>query len=112
MCCGRERSRAGDGERRVQPAHLPREVGKSAILPSSLGAMSDTTDDVRVLSLLSATTEIVHRLGCAHLLVGRSHGCDDPPLATTKPIMTAPRVDPAAGQCQKFRRPAAGQLQP
>ena len=50
----------------------------------------------RVLSLLSASTEIVHRLGCAHLLVGRSHGCDDPPLATTLPVATAPRVDPNA----------------
>ena len=50
----------------------------------------------RVLSLLSAATEIVHRLGCSHLLVGRSHGCDDPPLAKTLPIATAPRVDPNA----------------
>lgn len=50
----------------------------------------------RVLSLLSASTEIVHRLGCAHLLVGRSHGCDDPPLATALPVVTAPRVDPNA----------------
>ena len=50
----------------------------------------------RVLSLLSASTEIVHRLGCAHLLVGRSHGCDDPPLATALPIATAPHVDPNA----------------
>lgn len=50
----------------------------------------------RVLSLLSASTEIVHRLGCGHLLVGRSHGCDDPPLATALPVVTAPRVDPNA----------------
>jgi iron complex transport system substrate-binding protein len=50
----------------------------------------------RVLSLLSASTEIVHRLGASHLLVGRSHGCDDPPLATALPIATAPRVDPNA----------------
>ena len=54
--------------------------------------MSDSPP--RVLSLLSASTEIVHRLGCSHLLVGRSHGCDDPPLATILPIATAPRVDP------------------
>jgi len=50
----------------------------------------------RVLSLLSAATEIVCRLGCAHLLVGRSHGCDDPPFVTTLPIATAPKVDPNA----------------
>ena len=51
----------------------------------------------RVLSLLSASTEMVCRLGCAHLLVGRSHGCDDPPMATTLPAATNPRVDPNAG---------------
>lgn len=50
----------------------------------------------RVLSLLSAATEIVCRLGCAHLLVGRSHGCDDPPFVTALPVVTAPRVDPNA----------------
>ena len=44
-------------------------------------------DTKRVLSLLSASTEIVHRLGCGHLLVGRSHGCDDPPLATALPVV-------------------------
>ena len=50
----------------------------------------------RVLSLLSASTEIVHRLGCGHLLVGRSHGCDDPPIASVLPVATAPKVDPSA----------------
>ena len=54
------------------------------------------TTPPRVLSLLSAATEIVCRLGCAHLLVGRSHGCDDPPLITSLPVATAPRVDPNA----------------
>jgi len=56
--------------------------------------------NLRVLSLLSASTEIVCRLGCAHLLVGRSHGCDDPPLATALPVVTAPRVDPNAPSLQ------------
>mmetsp|Transcript_5572 Transcript_5572/g.10772 ORF Transcript_5572/g.10772 Transcript_5572/m.10772 type:complete len:481 (+) Transcript_5572:162-1604(+) len=50
----------------------------------------------RVLSLLSAATEIVARLGCTHLLVGRSHGCDDPALVTSLPVATAPRVNPNA----------------
>ena len=70
----------------------------------SAGDMETTTADMatataptlRVLSLLSASTEIVHRLGCAQMLVGRSHGCDDPPLATTLAVVTAPRVDPNA----------------
>ena len=30
------------------------------------------------------------------MLVGRSHGCDDPPMATTLPVVTAPRVNPNA----------------
>ena len=55
---------------------------------------------LRVLSLLSASTEIVYRLGCGHLLVGRSHGCDDPPLATTLPVATAPQIDPNAPSAQ------------
>ena len=55
-----------------------------------------TNNQPRVLSLLSAATEIVARLGCAHLLVGRSHGCDDPPLVASLPVATAPRVDPNA----------------
>ena len=61
--------------------------------------MSDTKP-LRVLSLLSAATEIVYRLGCDHLLVGRSHGCDDPPLAVTLPVATAPRIDPNAPSAQ------------
>ena len=59
-------------------------------------AAASRAEGPRVLSLLSAATEIVHRLGCAHLLVGRSHGCNDPPLALVLPIATAPRVDPNA----------------
>lgn len=62
------------------------------------GAMAPTESQQtpRVLSLLSASTEIVYRLGCGHLLVGRSHGCDDPPLAGALPIATAPKMDPNA----------------
>lgn len=62
-----------------------------------------SSDAPRVLSLLSAATEIVHRLGCGHLLVGRSHGCDDPPLALTKPVATAPKVDPNASSLELDR---------
>ena len=58
--------------------------------------LAATMQQPRVLSLLSASTEIVFRLGCGHMLVGRSHGCDDPPLATTLDIATAPKMDPNA----------------
>ena len=50
----------------------------------------------RFLSLLSASTEIVCRLGLGHLLVGRSHGCDQPPAVRSLPVVTAPKVDPTA----------------
>ena len=76
-----------------------REQEKSANLLYLQAIMADQAADApppRVLSLLSAATEIVSRLGCAHLLVGRSHGCDDPPLAASLPVATAPRVDPNA----------------
>mmetsp|Transcript_35013 Transcript_35013/g.68946 ORF Transcript_35013/g.68946 Transcript_35013/m.68946 type:complete len:489 (-) Transcript_35013:179-1645(-) len=58
--------------------------------------MNAKNPEPRVLSLLSASTEIVFRLGCGHMLVGRSHGCDDPPLATSLPVATAPYIDPSA----------------
>ncbi|KAG8462307.1 hypothetical protein KFE25_012127 [Diacronema lutheri] len=51
-------------------------------------------NEPRVISLLSATTDIVCRLGMAHCLVGRSHGCDYPELARSVPVVTAPNVDP------------------
>ncbi|KAH8090029.1 hypothetical protein JL720_6326 [Aureococcus anophagefferens] len=50
----------------------------------------------RVLSLLSASTEIVCRLGMAHALVGRSHGCDAPPAVLALPAVTSPKMDPTA----------------
>lgn len=56
----------------------------------------EASREPRVMSLLSATTEIVCRLGMAHCLVGRSHGCNDPAIATTIPVVTAPKVDPNA----------------
>eukprot|EP00746_Dinoflagellata_sp_MGD_P068866 gnl/MRDRNA2_/MRDRNA2_28277_c0_seq1.p1 gnl/MRDRNA2_/MRDRNA2_28277_c0~~gnl/MRDRNA2_/MRDRNA2_28277_c0_seq1.p1 ORF type:complete len:491 (+),score=73.06 gnl/MRDRNA2_/MRDRNA2_28277_c0_seq1:125-1597(+) len=53
------------------------------------------SEELRIISTLSATTEIVCRLGLAHCLVGRSHGCDMPELAMTRPVVTAPKVDPS-----------------
>jgi iron complex transport system substrate-binding protein len=47
----------------------------------------------RIVSLLSATTDIVVRLGMAHCLVGRSHSCDAPPLVTTIALMTQAPID-------------------
>jgi iron complex transport system substrate-binding protein len=47
----------------------------------------------RVVSLLSATTDIVMRLGMGHTLVGRSHSCDAPPLVLAVEPMTQAPID-------------------
>ncbi|KAJ1493271.1 periplasmic binding protein, partial [Baffinella frigidus] len=47
----------------------------------------------RVLSLLGGATETVCRLGCADLLIGRSHECDWPPSVLSLPAMSASRID-------------------
>lgn len=72
-------------------AHLVPEAG------SAPPAAATPPPQPRVLSLLSAATEMVHRLGCSHLLVGRSHGCDWPPAVRALPAVSAPRLDPSAG---------------
>lgn len=58
--------------------------------------MSQNERQLRVISLLSATTEMVYALGCGHLLVGRSHGCDYPPICLSLPFLSAPKIDPSA----------------
>ncbi len=50
----------------------------------------------RVVSLLPSATESVFTLGCGERLVGRSHECDLPAEARRLPVVTAPRLDPAA----------------
>lgn len=46
----------------------------------------------RIVSLLPATTEIVHALGRGDDLVGRSHECDHPPEVERLPVVTEPKV--------------------
>ena len=50
----------------------------------------------RVVSLLPSSTEIVHALGLAGRLVGRSHECDHPPELSGLPVLTQPKLDPEA----------------
>lgn len=44
---------------------------------------------MRVVSLLPSASEILHALGAADLLVGRSHECDFPPSIAGVPVLTA-----------------------
>ena len=49
---------------------------------------------MRVVSLLPSASEILCAIGGGHLLVGKSHGCDLPELATKNiPIITKPGID-------------------
>ena len=50
---------------------------------------------MRIVSLLSSATEIVHELGLGDRLVGISHECDWPPQALRLPRMSRVRFDPA-----------------
>jgi iron complex transport system substrate-binding protein len=47
---------------------------------------------MRVVSLLPATTEMVHALGRGAALVGRSHECDVPAEVVDLPIVSRPRA--------------------
>ena len=51
---------------------------------------------LRIVSLLSSSTEIVDALGCREWLVGRSHECDYPMGVLSLPVCSKPRVDPSA----------------
>lgn len=57
------------------------------------------TGSLRIVSLLSAATEMVCALERAHQLVGISHECDYPPEILDRPVVTETKVDP--------RRPSA-----
>lgn len=49
--------------------------------------------ELRVVSLLSSATEWVYALGTGHLLVGRSHECDEPPEVRELPVCSRPLID-------------------
>ena len=50
-------------------------------------------DGHRIVSLIPSATEIVAALGCADVLVGRSHECDFPPSVVDLPVCTQPKID-------------------
>jgi iron complex transport system substrate-binding protein len=49
---------------------------------------------MRIVSLLPSATEIVYALGLGDWLVARSHECDYPPEAQSKPIITRSLIPP------------------
>ena len=48
---------------------------------------------MRILSLISSSTEIIHSLGLGSKIIGRSHECDYPPNVKELPFCTEPRFD-------------------
>ncbi|MHB1766559.1 MAG: ABC transporter substrate-binding protein [Phycisphaerae bacterium] len=48
---------------------------------------------MKIVSLLSAGTEILCALGAGANLVGRSHECDYPPMVKSLPVITRPTFD-------------------
>lgn len=52
------------------------------------------TDSPRIISLLSAATEMVCALGLGDHLVGISHECDYPPEILDRPVVTETKVHP------------------
>jgi len=64
---------------------------------------------MRIISLLPSTTEIVCALGLADDLVAVTHECDYPPVARTKPAVTASALD-AASNSATIDRLVAGSI--
>lgn len=50
-------------------------------------------EDIRIVSLIASSTEIVCALGFEDRLVGRSHECDYPPTVTRLPVCTGPKFN-------------------
>jgi iron complex transport system substrate-binding protein len=59
--------------------------------------------ELRILSLLSSGTEIVHALGLGDFQIGRSHECDYPPSVLGLPICSRPSF-PVSGPSDEIDR--------
>jgi iron complex transport system substrate-binding protein len=55
--------------------------------------MIDTTNDIRIVSLIPSATEIIAKLGLFDAMVGRSHECDYPPEIISLPVCTQARLN-------------------
>ncbi len=56
--------------------------------------LASVSDDMRILSLLPAATEVLAALGALDEVVGVTHECDFPPGVTTKPTVLRPLINP------------------
>ena len=61
---------------------------------------------LRIVSLISSATEIVHALGLGDFQVGRSHECDFPPNVLSLPVCTQPKfpVDGSSAEIDRLVR--------
>jgi iron complex transport system substrate-binding protein len=55
--------------------------------------MIDTSNDIRIISLIPSATEIIAKLGLFGAMVGRSHECDYPPEIVNLPVCTQARLN-------------------
>ena len=55
--------------------------------------MIDTSNDIRIVSLIPSATEIIAKLGLSDAIVGRSHECDYPPEIVNLPVCTQARLN-------------------
>src|SRR5690606_3624936 len=85
----RRRSGAGSWPFDGSPRSLARR-------PAGRGARLARMPAARILSLLPSTTEIAAALGLADRLGGRSPECTVPPEVLRLPVVTEPKLDPAA----------------
>ena len=63
---------------------------------------------LRIVSLISSATEILHALGLGDHQVGRSHECDFPPCVADLPVCTRPKfpVDGTSAEIDRLVRDA------
>ena len=70
----------------------------------------ENSENIRVVSLLPAASEIVAAVGGSDRLVARSHECDWPPEITRLPVLTSPQLDASlsSGEIDRQVKAAAG----
>lgn len=55
--------------------------------------MINTSNDIRIVSLIPSATEIIAKLGLSDAIVGRSHECDYPREVANLPVCTQARLN-------------------